>query len=278
MILSFHPLIEKDENRLCAGRLPDDDDLKAIKAADAVILPQGCYHSLYEMARENCLHVFPNYDARFDFPGKSGQARLFQETGVPHPRTDIYANVAEFRDRNGYSCLSYPVVFKFDWGGEGESVSLIKTPEALADMLTSAERFEKTQQRGFILQAYIPAAGRSLRIVVIGRHLVSYWRVSADTTAFSTGISTGARIEADLDPRLQLLAKTAVADFCSKTNIDLAGFDILFPMDDSGGRLETPLFLEINYFFGRRGLGGSNAYYRLFQASVEEWIRMLGLQ
>ena len=38
------------------------DDLDAIRAADAVILPQGCYQSLYEMARKNCKHVFPNFD------------------------------------------------------------------------------------------------------------------------------------------------------------------------------------------------------------------------
>jgi ribosomal protein S6--L-glutamate ligase len=278
MILSFHPLIEKDKNRLCAGRLPNDEDLMAIRAADAVILPQGCYRSLYEMARENCPHVFPNYDARFHFPGKSGQARLFQETGVSHPKTDIYSCVAEFRNRNGFSGLSCPVVFKFDWGGEGESVFLITKPEALAEILARAERFEKTGQRGFILQAYIPTAGRSLRMVVIGGKLTSYWRVAADAAAFSTGISMGARIAPDLNPELQLLAKAAVSDFCGKTKINLAGFDILFPMNDFGGFIATPLFLEINYFFGRRGLGGSDAYYRLFAEAVEDWISELGLR
>ncbi|MFH0725666.1 MAG: glutathione synthase [Pseudomonadota bacterium] len=277
MILSFHPLIDKDENRLCAGRLPNDADLKAIQAADAVILPQGCYESLYDMARNNCPHVFPDYDARFHFPGKSGQARLFQKTGVPHPKTDIYADVADFRVRGGLSRIGFPAVFKFDWGGEGESVSLIKTPTDLAEILTKAERFEKTGQRGFVLQAYIPTAGRSLRIVVIGRRLFSYWRVSADATAFSTGISAGARIEPDLDPGLQLRAKEGVSTFCNRTQINLAGFDILFSLNDSGGYLNTPLFLEINYFFGRRGLGGSTAYHRLFAEAVEDWIGALGL-
>lgn len=277
MILSFHPLIKKDENRLCAGRLPDDDDLKALQAADAVILPQGCYQSLYEMARESCPNVFPNYDARFAFPGKTGQARLFQKTGVPHPKTDTYTGVADFQNSGGPFRLSYPVVFKFDWGGEGESVFLMETPNAFARILSKAERFEKTGQRGFVLQAVIPAAGRSLRVVVIGRHIASYWRVSADASAFSTGLCAGARIETDLAPELQLMAKEAVASFCSQTKINLAGFDILFSADDSRGFLPPPLFLEINYFFGRRGLGGSNAYYRLFEAAVTDWIRGLGL-
>jgi ribosomal protein S6--L-glutamate ligase len=278
MILSFHPLIEKDENRLCAGRRPNDEDLKAIQAADAVILPQGCYESLYEMARNHCPHVFPNYDARFHFPGKSGQALLFQKTRVPHPKTEIYTDVADFRKRCESTRICFPTVFKFDWGGEGESVFLIKSPTALAEILAKAERFEKTGQRGFVLQAFIPTAGRSLRIVVIGRGLTAYWRVSADATAFATGISTGARIEPDLDPELQLRAKEAVSTFCNQTKINLAGFDILFSLNDSGEVLETPLFLEINYFFGRRGLGGSDAYYRLFAAAVEAWISELGLQ
>jgi len=80
MILSFHPCFEADKNILCAGRDPDLDDLAAIKLADAVILPQGCKKSLYEMAEQNCEHVFPDYKARFSFPGKTGQIKLFQET------------------------------------------------------------------------------------------------------------------------------------------------------------------------------------------------------
>jgi ribosomal protein S6--L-glutamate ligase len=57
MILSFHPCFVADKNIICAGRSPDADDLAAIKAADAVVLPQGCYKSLYEMARGNCTNI-----------------------------------------------------------------------------------------------------------------------------------------------------------------------------------------------------------------------------
>lgn len=277
MILSFHPLITKGHNRLCAGRQPDSDDLAAIRAADAVVLPQGCYQSLYEMARENCPRVFPNYDARFKYPGKSGQAVLFQETGVPHPETDIYQFVSEFNDRSGWAYRLFPVVFKFDWGGEGESVFLVESREALAQVLDRSESYEKTGQNGFVLQEYIPTDGRSLRVVVVGQHLASYWRVLPETNAFAAGLSTGARIDPDLDLGLQAIAKNAVADFCKATGINLAGFDILFRVDETGKFSEIPLFLEINYFFGRRGLGGSAAYYRLFEKAVDAWIQSLGL-
>lgn len=274
MILSFHPLIVQDENRLCAGRQPNAEDLSAIKAADAVVLPQGCYRSLYQMARHHCRHVFPDYDARFDYPGKTGQARLFQKAGVAHPETEIFPSAADYHKKST-SPRTYPLVFKFDWGGEGEGVFLIESENGLNQAILKAEAFEKTGQSGFVLQAYVPTAGRSLRVVVIGSRLLSYWRVMPDKSLFSGGISAGARIDSQTDPELQGIAKDAVADFCGKTRINLAGFDILFKAMNAGRIDPAPLFLEINYFFGRRGLGGSETYYQLLQDAVENWLRSL---
>ena len=90
MILSYHPFFEADTNIICAGRVPDANDLALIQSADAVVLPQGCYRSLYEMARPNCVNIFPNFDARFNYAGKIGQARLFKETNAAHPKTQTY--------------------------------------------------------------------------------------------------------------------------------------------------------------------------------------------
>lgn len=272
MILSFHPLILKDENRLCAGREPDADDLRAIKSADAVILPQGCYKRLYDMARENCRHVFPNYDARFDYPGKTGQARLFRLIGVTHPQTDIFPRTSDFNYTAKTIPQPYPFVFKFDWGGEGEGVFLIESEKTLKEVLERAARFEVTGQSGFVLQAYIPTGGRSLRVVVIGRRILSYWRIAPDSRTFASGLSSGGKIDPHADPDLQHAAKAAVAGFCRKTGINLAGFDILFRSDKTGEMDTLPIFLEINYFFGRRGLGGSDAYYKLLQEAVEAWL------
>ena len=99
MILSFHPCYVADENIICAGRQPDESDRTAMARADAVILSQGCYQSLYQMARENCAHVFPDYDARFQYPGKTGQARLFQDLSLAHPRTWMFADTRQFARR-----------------------------------------------------------------------------------------------------------------------------------------------------------------------------------
>ncbi len=97
MIVSFHPLFEADKNIICAGREPNGEDLAAIRAADAVILSQGCYRALYAMARENCPHVFPNFDARFKYPGKINQIKLFRKMRVAHPVSEIFTNLAAFQ-------------------------------------------------------------------------------------------------------------------------------------------------------------------------------------
>ena len=140
MILSFHPLYMTDRNLLCAGRDPGAAELAAIQEAEAVILPQGCRDSLYRMAKDNCTHVFPNYDARFAYPEKIGQAKLFQKTRVPHPHTVFYENGASMDA--GYHTLlkkppfNLPFVFKFNWGGEGETVFRIQGLVVVARVAT----------------------------------------------------------------------------------------------------------------------------------------------
>jgi ribosomal protein S6--L-glutamate ligase len=278
MVLSFHPNIVAQKNILCAGRLPNDEDRAAISQAQAVILPQGCSEALYRLCRNHCVHVFPNYDARFDFPGKLGQARLLQEVGALFPRTYAFETASSYYDQCGKNALDYPLgfpcVFKSDWGGEGEGVCLLKTPEALEEALEMARRIEQSGQKGFLLQEYVACGGRSLRVVVIGDEFFSYWRVQQDPSQFLTNLKAGAVIDHEADPELQQAGRASVSDFCSKTGINLAGFDLLFAQNkkESGA-----FFLEINYFFGRRGVGGSFEYYKLVERSVRAWLSALGL-
>ncbi len=271
MILSFHPCFEGDRYILFAGREPNLEDLKAIKKADAVILPQGCRASLYQMAREYCSHVFPNYDAKITYKDKIGQSALFQKHKVPCPDTRTYENLDRFYNRFGrtpdFNGFTYPFVFKFNWGGEGHTVFLIKSNEEFQNILQKATVFEKTGQSGFLIQAYIPNRNRTLRAVVIHRKIITYWRVQKDTSVFGSGLSKGAVIDQDSDPIQQNRAARATGDFCQKTRINLAGFDFLMSPDSS-----TPLFLEINYFFGRQGLGGSENFYKLLVEQINKWI------
>lgn len=276
MIVSFHPLFKGDIHILCAGREPGRQDLAAMRAASAVILPQGCPRSLYEMARESCDRVFPNYDVRFRYPGKTGQIRLFRQTGVPHPETAIYNGIAEYRAQAGEGPpIGFPLVFKFDWGGEGDTVFLVNTRSELERFIDQAYRCERSGQRGFLIQKFIPCGGRSLRVAVIGNRYLSYWRVGESPDAFKANVSKGAKIDAHSDPDLKLQAERMVAGFCRGSGINLAGLDVIFI---PGATSPAPLLLEINYYFGRAGLGGSEAYYAILKDEIGRWIEGAGLK
>ena len=120
-----------------------------------------------------------------------------------------------------------------------------------------------------MLQEYVPTEGKTLRVVIIGRALISYWRIQENTDSFLSSVSRGARIDAELEPERQNVAKVFVKNFCNKTGINLAGFDVIFaPVK----QYIKPLMLEINYFFGRRGLGGSDAFYEILKKEVHNWL------
>jgi ribosomal protein S6--L-glutamate ligase len=278
MVLSFHPNIVAHENILCAGRLPNEEDKAAISRVQAVILPQGCSEALYRMSCAHCPSVFPDYDARFDFPGKLGQTRLFKKVGVAFPKTISFETVSAYYEHCGEEVednpMGFPCVFKSDWGGEGEGVSLITSPQEMAKALEIARSNEQGGFKGFLLQSYVPSKGRSLRVAVIGDEFFSYWRIQQDPSQFVTSLKAGATIDHETAPGLQDTGRAAVKAFCSKTGINLAGFDLLFSEKE---KVPVPLFLEINYFFGRRGLGGSLNYYELIDRAVEAWLSRLGL-
>jgi len=269
MILSYHPIFKGNQNRLCAGRLPTPEDEALIRSANAVILPQGVSQALYEMAIQNCSFVFPNYQMRFQYPGKLGQTKLFQKASAPLPPTQSFLSSKNINDFNGFN---YPQVLKYDWGGEGQTVFFIPDETALRDQVTQIQMYEKTQgEISFIVQSFIPHQSRTLRCVVIGNSYYSYWRTSS-FGIFGTAISSGATIDSTSDPELQRAGKQLVQQFCKKTKINLAGFDLLF--SEKG---KDPFFLEINYYFGRTGLGGSEAYYQILNTEIMAWINFLGL-
>ena len=278
MILSFHPCFEADSNMLCAGRDPDEKDLAAIVAADAVILPQGCRESLYRMVRQNCPHVFPDYDARFQYPGKTGQARLFQALGAPHPRTWGFDDTKHFqRCGSAITEAGFPLVFKLDWGGEGDTVSLLQSQADLTRALSMAQSYEQSGQRGFVLQTLATDSNRTLRVAVIGQTQKAYWRIQDNPGIFGTSLAKGARIDTESDPNLRQKALALTRGFCRQSRINLAGFDFIFDRSGPTQNDRQPLFLEINYFFGRTGLGGSARFYAMLQAEIDNWLVGLGM-
>jgi ribosomal protein S6--L-glutamate ligase len=73
-----------------------------------------------------------------------------------------------------------------------------------------------------------------------------------------------------LDPELTEKGMSCVEDFCSKTGVNLGAFDVLF---DRSRPKPEPLLSEINFLFGRKGLGGSPRFYDLLNQAVRQWAR-----
>jgi ribosomal protein S6--L-glutamate ligase len=274
MIASLHPCIRKDINILCAGRSLTDREKKRLGKARAVILPQGVTAEVYRDCRRLVPRVFPNFDLRFALEGKVGDALLFEYFQVPHPRTLAFVDRASFHksfpDPNLTASLlsGYPLVLKGNGGGEGSSVFRIESASDLEDKLdkVSGPLF---RDQGFVLQEFIDYGGRDLRVVILYDQLVAYWRVQPDPSRFQTNQSQGGIIDPDGDPKLKNKAIQEVERFCRRAGIHVAGFDILFNRTRNP---DIPLFLEINYYFGRRGLGGSLRFYDLFEQAADRWL------
>ena len=216
---------------------------------------------------------FPITKPALIIPEKSARCGCFKKTARPirTPKCIHRWLILSSNTVNAPTDIAFelPCVFKFDWGGEGETVYLINSREDLKKILKKAADFEKSGQKGFLLQEYVPTEGKTLRVVIIGRTLISYWRIQENTDGFMSSVSRGARIEASLQPRRQNVAKVFVKNFCNKTGINLAGFDVIFaPVKE----YIKPLMLEINYFFGRKGLGGSDAFYEILKKEIHNWL------
>ncbi len=271
MLLSFHPVIEGD--LFLWERAPwNSDILHAIRKARAVVLPQTVTREFYKLCRNNCPSVFPNYDLRFCWEGKVGDTLLFWSYGAAHPRTVVFPKVeslvGDHPDMMEQPNLpDFPFVLKSALGGEGSGIWLIKDRENLDTTLGFLLKRELTGFSGFVIQEFIPGLKRDLRVVVIGDEVISYWRRN---DGFLHNIAQGGEVDLESDPLLQKKGQEAVRKLCAQTGINLAGFDLIFP-EPSG----DPLFLEINYTFGRTGLGDSEAFYSLLKSAVDDWLKIL---
>jgi ribosomal protein S6--L-glutamate ligase len=113
-------------------------------------------------------------------------------------------------------------------------------------------------------------------VAVIGSRFLSYWRRQPDSGDFRHNLAAGGEIDHTADPELQEAGVDLVRKLCSRTGMNLAGVDVLFPLKNSRVRAE-PLLLEVNFYFARRGLGGSERYYGLLRQAIEEWLRAVGI-
>jgi ribosomal protein S6--L-glutamate ligase len=277
VILSFHPCFDADVQVILGNRGLDSAEHKLIRDAEAVILPQGCPENLYGVCADSSAHVFPNYKIRFKYPGKMGQSLLFKDFGLPHPKTQRWLAVKKFKKSYPEPAMfphKLPFFIKDDQSHEADGVFLVKDSPSLLEALDYLIQREGSNMPGFVTQAFIPCGGNVLRAVIIGKQIITYWKRSPKSGQVITAISRGAIIDSDWNPVLQIKGKEQGRLLAEKTGINLAAVDFVFPVSIKD---PSPLFLEINYYFGRRGLGGSENYYRLLHQAIQEWLAEAGL-
>jgi ribosomal protein S6--L-glutamate ligase len=272
MILSFHPCFVADGQIILADRKLGAEDGRLIRAADAIILPQTCSLALYKACAASKALVFPDYGLRFKYPGKFGQSRLFEKLDIPHPMTKRWRSVEKFRDyvkTENRPPHDMPFFLKADRSHEGDGVFLVND---LQSFETALAHLEGNGSDRFISQELIPCRGNVLRTVVFQKRIITYWK--RENHGIISTVSRGARVDKQWKPELQQEGRKQARWICERTGINLAAFDFVFNMYFPNPR---PFILEINYYFGRRGLGGSIRYYRLLLKAIQEWLREKGL-
>ena len=277
MILSFHPCFDAHVHIILGDRQLDSPDLDLIRGAEAIILPQGCPEDLFQACTDSGAQIFPNYEIRFKYPGKTGQCLLFKHFDLPHPKTTRWQAVKKFKKsypEPGIFPHKLPFFIKDDKSHEADGVFLVKGNTSLLEALDYLIQREGSNMPGFVTQPFIPCGGNVLRAVIIGKQVITYWKRPSKLGQIITTISHDAIIDYDWKPDLQVSGKVMAKILAEKTGINLAAVDFVFPLSLKD---PEPLFLEINYYFGRRGLGGSENYYRLLHKAIQEWLVEAGL-
>lgn len=277
MILSFHPCFLGDTLVILGDGILDSHDLRHIHAAELIILPQYCTLALYEACKSSSAQLFPNYDARFEYPGKIGQSLLFKKYKCPHPETMRWPSVTAFRE--AYQAERdfphrIPFLIKGNETHEGERIYTITDRRALESSLKDLELLDNWESSGFISQELISTEGNVLRVVIVGSRLITYWKRAQRPGQMITTISRGAKIDREWRFELQEKGRIEAEGLVAATGMNLAAIDFVFDLTQPDPQ---PLFLEINYVFGRRGLGGSMRFYQLLSHALQEWLTEKGL-
>jgi ribosomal protein S6--L-glutamate ligase len=257
--LSMNPLVHLEKNlpNLASVENPEVESL--IRGAQGVVMPRGITRKRYQKIAAMAKNWFPNLDAKYDYSGKTKQALLFKRLRIRHPVTILYPKPRVLLDTEGKRLpLDYPFVLKGDNGGGGSTVFPVYCKKDLIDGL-----HRLPAEEALLIQSWVNHRGMDLRVVVVGAKMVSYFRVGGEN--FYNNVCRGGRMHPEIFPELQKRGMAAVARFCHLVRINLAGFDLMFP--DEG----PPLFIEINFNFGRKGLGGTPGFRKLFREAVELW-------
>ncbi len=276
MIVSLHPHFRGDFGQsLSLKTLFSDQTSGFLKQARAIVVPQSIQAREYAFCQEFTPHIFPDYSCRFGYEGKAGNFQLLKQFNLPHPSTFQYESVKDWQDRhpaNQNLPLPYPFVIKNDEGGCGFGIFLINSSQDLSLALNFLRSQEEKSSGGFVIQEYVDHGGKDLRVVLLGDQFLTYWRRQDNPGEFRNNVGRGASIDPDGDPGLTSTGVEVVLDLKKRTGINLAAIDVMFDKI-----AQQPLITEINFVFGRKGIGGTIAFRQLFNQATRDWLQTKGL-
>lgn len=259
-LVSFHHRIRLDYNLPPLTCLYDEETQRIVSGAKGVLMPKYLSPTRYRAICALAKSHFPDLSARFLYRGKSKQIKLFRSLKIPHPMTMLFHRpvlAARVLAEHGPP-MAYPFVLKGDSGGGGSRVFPVASRDDYLDGLKTLPADEPV-----LVQRWVKNRGMDLRVVVVGSKVRSYFRVGGES--FYNNICRGAAIDYGLYPEKQVMGAELAMKVSKLANIDMAGYDVMFP--EHG----PPLMIEVNFFFGKKGLGGPRGFDELFFDAVMEW-------
>jgi ribosomal protein S6--L-glutamate ligase len=103
----------------------------------------------------------------------------------------------------------------------------------------------------------------------MGDNFISYWKRPGNSGDEITSMKKGAVVDREWNPELQKKGVVAAKRLSHNTGINLAAVDFIFNIDEKD---PGALILEINYYFGRQGLGGTINYYKMLYHELVNWM------
>jgi ribosomal protein S6--L-glutamate ligase len=259
--VSFYPQAPMEENLSVFQSLDSPEVRKLLTGAAGVVIPRYILPSRYETIIKLAKHWFPRLKAKHAYAGKTLQIRLFRELNIRHPESLLFENSAELLSYFNVEGApwEYPLVLKGDLGGGGSGVFPIYCREDVSRHIGKIP-----SEQPILLQRWVEHGGKDLRVVTYGQDVaVSYFRVGGGQ--FYNNVCRGGRMDHDGWPEQQAKGIEASRALCRRAGIDIAGFDLMFPDDGE------PVFVEINFNFGRKGLGGMAGHRKYELEAVMKW-------
>lgn len=233
-LISFDPLRTWDIKGVQALKVGEwQQALDEIKSADWVLFPE--YWQVNFLTYGLKKRIFPSVSSYHLGHNKVEMTRAF-EVVAPHnlPYTKIIPRTEDVVEQV-LDDFSLPLVAKEIHNSMGRGVFLIETRQELAAYVA--------QNHMLYVQEVLPI-DRDVRVVIVGRDLVTaYWRI-APAGGFHSNVARGGRISLDAVPEAAI---TLALETARQLGIDHAGFDVAL-VDGK------PYLLEFNLRFGNEAL------------------------